>query len=443
MDQYWDYERWSPSIKFDLLWTRPSREDAEKYRAELITITTMIKLLPYMVRLWRTRSNVLMLLGFPELAAADAYKGMLLIKHAFDYESGPGEKARLCLSLELLRCSKEGDLHLEITTADTAEELKECIEQRLMLEREKLFEVMIKALYALQSFADLFTACQEAIKLYPRNNIFHQRFDDSLSLFYELVEMLEEQNTPNARTQAVIDEANVQLETLSDCLQIRPSALPWATLQEDTAPRILCGKNFEGIVDRAQRAWGGNREEPLLGPLMGWDDRVTSGYPDEQPEAGLNEYITLLLARVLAVCVQAGGHPLLHPDVVRWMPSNKTDVLHGWTLNSMVEGPTEALQILGIDVFADERFDSWVINTMMARIINNMVPAGGPVPGGSVFPWLGWFNHSRVYNSVIVLERETAGATTKIESTTEIYKDGEVFVDTSALNIKEKPGGWS
>ncbi|KAJ5046564.1 uncharacterized protein L3040_003803 [Drepanopeziza brunnea f. sp. 'multigermtubi'] len=510
MDQYWDCENWSPSIKFDLLWTRPSREEVEEYRAELIKITKMIKLLPYMVRLWRVRSNVLMLLGFPELAAADAHKGMMLTKDAFDYESELGERARLCMSLELLRCSQEGGLHCEITTADTAEELQNCIEQSLMFEREKLFDMMIKALYALQSFADLFTTCQEAIKLYPSNDIFRQTLDDSLSLFQELVEMLKGQDTPNTRTQAVIDEANVQLETLSDCLQIQPSTLPWSTLQNNTTlsygmfatkdvqtghiilnaahsygvsleqsttqcyncykslisreeiyskeccpekrycslicqqvaetsyHRILCGKNFEGIVDRAQRAWGGNREEPHLSPLIGWDDRVTCGYPDEHFEAGLNEYITLLLARVLAVCVQAGGHPLLHPDVAQWMPFNKTDFSHGWTLNSMVVGPTEALQILGIDVFADERFDSWVINTMMARIINNMVPAGGPVPGGSVLPWLSWFNHSRVYNSVVVREGVNIGATIKIESTTNINKGDEVFIDTSPLDVKKK-----
>ncbi|EKD15000.1 wd and tetratricopeptide repeat protein [Drepanopeziza brunnea f. sp. 'multigermtubi' MB_m1] len=546
MDQYWDCENWSPSIKFDLLWTRPSREEVEEYRAELIKITKMIKLLPYMVRLWRVRSNVLMLLGFPELAAADAHKGMMLTKDAFDYESELGERARLCMSLELLRCSQtnahmhqEGGLHCEITTADTAEELQNCIEQSLMFEREKLlksFDMMIKALYALQSFADLFTTCQEAIKLYPSNDIFRQTLDDSLSLFQELVEMLKGQDTPwveikwvsrvgaihlnnypwlteeysNTRTQAVIDEANVQLETLSDCLQIQPSTLPWSTLQNNTTlsygmfatkdvqtghiilnaahsygvsleqsttqcyncykslisreeiyskeccpekrycslicqqvaetsyHRILCGKNFEGIVDRAQRAWGGNREEPHLSPLIGWDDRVTCGYPDEHFEAGLNEYITLLLARVLAVCVQAGGHPLLHPDVAQWMPFNKTDFSHGWTLNSMVVGPTEALQILGIDVFADERFDSWVINTMMARIINNMVPAGGPVPGGSVLPWLSWFNHSRVYNSVVVREGVNIGATIKIESTTNINKGDEVFIDTSPLDVEEE-----
>lgn len=51
-------------------------------------------------------------------------------------------------------------------------------------------------------------------------------------------------------------------------------------------------------------------------------------------------------------------HTLLHSNIAQLAPSgNNTDATIGWTLNSMVVGPFEALQTLGINRFENERFD--------------------------------------------------------------------------------------
>jgi hypothetical protein len=78
-----------------------------------------------------------------------------------------------------------------------------------------------------------------------------------------------------------------------------------------------------------------------------------------------SDQVLLLSARVFAVCKQARGHPLLHPSIARLEPSGdmkKPTVT--WTLNSMIVRPIEVIRLysLGIDVLADERYDTGVIH---------------------------------------------------------------------------------
>jgi hypothetical protein len=68
-------------------------------------------------------------------------------------------------------------------------------------------------------------------------------------------------------------------------------------------------------------------------------------------------------------------------------------VIERFSMNGMVIAPIKALQVLGIDIFADERYDTWVLRTIWMRIAKKV--AGSDAKG---FPnWmLGpfcWFNH--------------------------------------------------
>jgi hypothetical protein len=77
-------------------------------------------------------------------------------------------------------------------------------------------------------------------------------------------------------------------------------------------------------------------------------------FPDSTP---------LILARVFAICLQAGSHPLENDYIARLMPSGNLETTI-WTLAGMVTGPINALQTLGVDVFADQRYDGWVMMTI-------------------------------------------------------------------------------
>lgn len=77
-----------------------------------------------------------------------------------------------------------------------------------------------------------------------------------------------------------------------------------------------------------------------------------------------NSLTPLAFLRVLAISVQADCHPLQHPLIARLTPQYKSDMAIAWRLKDFITGPIAILQILGVDVFADLRYDTWVLQTI-------------------------------------------------------------------------------
>jgi hypothetical protein len=107
-------------------------------------------------------------------------------------------------------------------------------------------------------------------------------------------------------------------------------------LAHDKYHQVLCGKEF--------------KEASVTSDASG-------------PDADNDSLTVLGFLRVLAICVQAGSHPLQHPLVARLVPQYNTDMIIAWSLKNFISGPIEIFQILGIDVFADPRYDTWVLQT--------------------------------------------------------------------------------
>jgi hypothetical protein len=61
-----------------------------------------LRLAPYIPHFWFYRSKILLKLLYPELAAVDAYKGVMLVNAAFDPRSTFGENARVQYGIFLL-----------------------------------------------------------------------------------------------------------------------------------------------------------------------------------------------------------------------------------------------------------------------------------------------------------------------------------------------------
>ena len=76
-------------------------------------------------------------------------------------------------------------------------------------------------------------------------------------------------------------------------------------------------------------------------------------FPDQSP---------LVLIRALAVCLQAGCHPLEHPNMAQLTEGPPAETV--WSLNGMVIGPLKVLEIFGVNIFTDECFDTWIIRTL-------------------------------------------------------------------------------
>ena len=75
--------------------------------------------------------------------------------------------------------------------------------------------------------------------------------------------------------------------------------------------------------------------------------------------------------RILAVCVRNKAHPLELPLIARLTPLYDEYTPRRWTLSNRIMMPLRILQQLGIDIYADSRFDIWVLQTLWARMLTN------------------------------------------------------------------------
>lgn len=114
MDQNYDLRGWKPSVGADLAlnWPVPNpkvcspifdqsignsidnKQKLERLKMKLQLATEYVRALPYDPAGWRERALVFAEFGFPELAAGDSYKAILLFDAAIDKEGSHGKEAR-------------------------------------------------------------------------------------------------------------------------------------------------------------------------------------------------------------------------------------------------------------------------------------------------------------------------------------------------------------
>ncbi len=133
-----------------------------------------------------------------------------------------------------------------------------------------------------------------------------------------------------------------------------------------TYHKVLCGKNFDWLYQEAAKM---PRPLNLSGPI--W-------------------------LRILATCVQSGQHPLEHPAIARLVPCYSTGS-RKWSFTINCTQPIRILRQLGVDHFKDRRYETWVLQTIWARIGNNQDGHPSHLDGISVRtinPLYSFFNHS-------------------------------------------------
>ena len=139
--------------------------------------------------------------------------------------------------------------------------------------------------------------------------------------------------------------------------------------------KVLCGKNFDWLYKEAEQMQM-PKSFNLHGPL--W-------------------------LRILATCVQSGQHPLEHPAIARLVP-NYSEGKRKWSFTINCTQPIRILQQLGINVFKDRRYETWVLQTIRARIANNQSEHLSDLDGISVRtinPLYCFFNHSYEENAEV------------------------------------------
>jgi hypothetical protein len=137
---------------------------------------------------------------------------------------------------------------------------------------------------------------------------------------------------------------------------------------------------------------------------------------------------SLLLLRVLALAIHEGpAHPLKTSLLARLTPAYEIDGLIIFNFPDHIITPIRILQELGVDVFANSAYDSWVIHTMRCRLQNNKHGQTlDELHGTAVNPLYSMFNHSCAPN--IGWEHEGNNSTLRLFAERPIVEGEELFI---------------
>ncbi|KAL9000681.1 MAG: hypothetical protein Q9169_000717 [Polycauliona sp. 2 TL-2023] len=159
-----------------------------------------------------------------------------------------------------------------------------------------------------------------------------------------------------------------------------------------------------------------------------------------------DEYISNLNGplwlRILAICIQSDCHPLEQPIFATLSSLQDNDTPRRWSYLGSLAHPIKILQQLGVDVFSDPRFDTWVLHTLWGRITTNQriikTPDGRCVR--AVNPLYSFFNHSCVPNAICadIQRRECIDETTmRLYAARDVEKGEEICITYFEFNGME------
>lgn len=141
------------------------------------------------------------------------------------------------------------------------------------------------------------------------------------------------------------------------------------------------------------------------------------------------EISKLIWLRLLATCKQGVGPPLQHPLMAHFI-SHEAQADDPWSLETRVITPLKILHMLGVDIFADKCFDTWILETLWQRFRFNAV--GGLGEDNEYECWVdgsyAMFNHSCEDPSMLCILHADSGFKFQCRAERDIKKGEEVFV---------------
>ena len=160
-------------------------------------------------------------------------------------------------------------------------------------------------------------------------------------------------------------------------------------------------------------------------------------YPLNGPAAQDFSFQTRVLALILA---SNSPHPLQSPLIAPLVPQYNS--VHPLAINlATIAGPIHILTALGIDVFANPSYDTWVLQTIHARLANNVrgeIIDGGKIKGLNSIHCL--FNHSCAPN--VTYEGSEEGGKVVLRTKRAVRKGEELCVTyIEELQLGERERG--
>ncbi|CZR64237.1 uncharacterized protein PAC_14135 [Phialocephala subalpina] len=438
MDQDWDPS--DPTMAISL--GKPSESEVEEFRSALIEATGKAKETPYLYLPWLDRAVKLTQLGYPELAAADAIHFGDIVRFTtamyiiFAQKNIPFDvcetymrfaikkllwlvRARAAVLLKLrafpdvMRISSEA-LYIYAAIKDPSETEKG-IQRRLS---DRIHYAQQEFNKCAQHYAEddmPFEAQKQFLSFgFGYIRTYHWvliRGEIVMTETHPFAMFLEQSETQCMNCFTPLASAT-SLRMMECCPKVAYCSAKCGKSAMDNYHSTIYGKDFSSIINRTHSTYGGKAEGAQyndgsmeLGNLSGWNDGVTDKHKHSQ--FPFPDHAPIFMIRILAMCVQASYDPLSHPNIDQLKPN---------------EGP------LGIHVFANHNFDTWVILSMWYRIMNNSTSATMDFPNRIMAPNHCWFNHSCNPNASMVLPRSGRFSDTEIVALRDIEEDEKVFV---------------
>lgn len=150
----------------------------------------------------------------------------------------------------------------------------------------------------------------------------------------------------------------------------------------------LCGRDFSYLYSVAKAAAKDPKSNPFssLEPLLLVRVLATMMHPDMMHMLlELQSTLPPYMARVVEANSKTWtptnptDHPLTQPIISRLTANYNSDVPLPFSYESQIVNPTRILRTLGVDIFVNHAYDTWVLETIRHRICNNRL--GAMLPG--------------------------------------------------------------
>lgn len=449
---------WQPSIyRTNGLQTAVTGASPPLHKA-LSESTVRLQEQPYDPALWNKRASIYLSLGYPELAVGDAYRAGLLLDGAPSNQTEPlntstrtsqesKEKERLATYQVLGQALYDCHCHWEAAEVwkDAAKKFPDSVARSKAAELQELLQRKQVAA------APLGGTAQEQL----------DRLRDGGVLTVQYPWMEERHRTRNKET---IDLINTELgknlrpqscklrqSTLSDgddmlgVFAVRDIRMGECILLSRTATGT-CSTPKSGCCDNCYGNITGSPHQASCCSTIYCSSEclelaITTYHPVLcgqdftwlfEPAKGLKENGSplrpLLMLRLLAACIQDAVHPLDHPLIARLQPLANRDHLDVFTLTESIIVPMTILKQLGIDVFANPNFDTWILHTIWTRLANNKAGSTDTERGfvDLITPFQSLFNHSCGPN--LEFRREEGSTTVRLFARRDISVGEELFI---------------
>ncbi|KUJ11036.1 uncharacterized protein LY89DRAFT_786692 [Mollisia scopiformis] len=336
-------------------------------RIKLQKYTTAVTDFPYDPVKWKNRAICFISLGFPELAAGDAYKSLLLFKLVLTESETSSIGSLGWIQYGMSRWMGDPNLILWTTPAELCRKL---LQIDLRKSPYETHDILLSALCYIGAVHDAKKLCAEPLRLYP-SDVSFSNWVHRLNTRYDAIEA-----TAGSQVLQPGLAFEASLRKNQACGAVRMVLYPWIPKKFLVRPPELIlqvNKDLEevsnGLLEVKKSTIGNNllnAHTTNLGIFVRKDvkrNEVVLQSPGPLGVTARNTYahIRLLTQTTSDYCYNCGV-------LLKKYGYAKGQLL---SFEAQVLAPIKVVQTLGVDVIANLDYDFWVLNIIWHRMRDN------------------------------------------------------------------------